>query len=485
MSHLLPLSRVTKLVGISRHALQEMIRSGALDTFDGMVDLNELLRAFPDTRWEDDAEYRRVTEIKEKAFGKRVFERALPDKEVLSARLIELGNEYAAAKALLMHYSQTLSWLDEKIDEIEEEGQSRETRNALHRLRAFIVRHLAEMPPDAAKVQAVIAQERILRIMSAQVTIQPSGHEFTVEGNDTLLEGALRAGVSLNYGCSNGNCGECRARLISGEVKKVHAHDYVLSQAEKDAGVILMCSCAAVNDVVIEAGVAGAKDIPEQQLEARVKAVEVFNPQVAALHLLAPRSHRLHFLAGQSIRLSAQDASGEYAVASCPCEERHIEIQISRKPDDAFAELLFGGLKAQDIVEVTGPYGEFVLEDDSTRPLIFVAFGVGFAPVKSLVQHAMSLDLAESIDLHWLADEAGHYQNNLCRAWADALDNFTYIPHAQTSDAETALAGIVRDYPDLQRFDVYAVGNAAQLKIARDLFLKQGLQEQYWREYVC
>lgn len=485
MSHLLPLSRVTKLVGISRHALQEMIRSGALDTFDGMIELSELLRAFPDTQWEDDAEYRRVTEIKEKAFGKRVFERALPDKEVLSARLIELGNEYAAAKALLMHYSQTLSWLDEKIDEIEEEGHSRETSNALHRLRAFIVRHLAEIPPDAAKVQAVIAQERILRIMSALVTIQPSGHEFTVEGNDTLLEGALRAGVSLNYGCSNGNCGECRARLISGEVKKVHAHDYVLSQAEKDAGVILMCSCAAVNDVVIEASVAGAKDIPEQQLAARVKAVEEFNPQVAALHLLAPRSQRLHFLAGQSIRLSAQGASGEYPIASCPCEERHIEIQILRKPDDAFAELLFGKLKTQDIVEVTGPYGEFVLEDASTRPLIFIAFGVGFAPVKSLIQHAMSLDLAESIDLHWLADEAGHYQNNLCRAWADALDNFSYIPHPQSGEIGTVLAGIVRDYPDLQRFDVYAVGTAAQLQIARALFLEQGLQQQYWREYAC
>ena len=112
MSHLLPLSRVTKLVGISRHALQEMIRGGALNTFDGMVELNELLRAFPDAKWDDDAEFRRVTEIKEKAFGKRVFERAMPDKEVLSARLIELGNEYAAAKALLMHYSQVLSWLD-------------------------------------------------------------------------------------------------------------------------------------------------------------------------------------------------------------------------------------------------------------------------------------------------------------------------------------------------------------------------------------
>ena len=484
MSHLLPLSRVTKLVGISRHALQEMIRGGTLETFDGMIELNELLRAFPDAKWDDDAELRRVTEIKEKAFGKRVFERAMPDQEVLSARLIELGNEYAATKALLMHYSQVLSWLDEKIDEMEED-QSRETRHALHRLRAFIVHNLAEMPPDAAKVQAVIAQERILRIMSAHVTIQPSGHEFTVESNDTLLEAALRAGVSLNYGCSNGNCGECRARLISGEVKKVHAHDYVLSQADKDAGVILMCSCAAVNDVVIEASVAGAQDIQEQQLAARVKSVEVFNPQVAALHLLAPRSQRLHFLAGQSVRLSAQGASGEYAIASCPCEERHIEIQILRKPDDAFSELLFGGLKAQDSVEVEGPYGEFVLEDASTRPLIFVAFGVGFAPIKSLIQHAMSLDLAESIDLHWLADGAGHYQDNLCRSWADALDNFSYVPHDQATDVETTLAKIISDYPDLHRFDVYAVGTGEQLQFARDLFLKQGLQQQHWREYAC
>jgi CDP-4-dehydro-6-deoxyglucose reductase len=430
MRHFLPLSRVTKLVGISRHALQELIRSGSLDTFDGMVEMNELLRAFPEAQWDDDAEFRRITEIKEKAFGKRVFERALPDKEVLAARLYELGNEYAATKALLMHYSNVLSWLDEKIDELEEE-QSAETRHALHALRAFIVRHLAEIPPDAAKVQAMIAQERILKIMSAHVTIKPSGHEFFVESNDTLLEAALRAGVSLNYGCSNGNCGECRARLISGEIKKVHAHDYVLSQAEKDTGVFLLCSCAAVNDVVIEANVAGAHDIQVQLLNAKVKSVEVFNPHLAALHLLAPRSQRLRFLAGQSVQLWAQGKSGRYAIASCPCEERHIEIHVMRNPDDAFSELLYGGLKANDSIEVEGPYGEFVLEESSARPIIFLAFGAGFAPIKSLIQHAMSLDLAESMDLHWLAEQAGHYQNNLCRAWADALDNFTYFPHAQ------------------------------------------------------
>jgi len=289
MSHLLPLSRVSKLIGISRHALQEMVRSGTLDTFDGMIELEEMLRAFPDTKWENDAEFRRVTEIKEKAFGKRVFERALPDKEVLAARLAELGNEYASSQAMLLHYSQVLSWLDEKIDEIAED-KSKETVHALHTLRSFLLRQLNELPPEAAKARAAIAQERIMKIMSAHVTIRPSGHEFFVEGSDTLLEAALRAGVSLEYGCSNGNCGECSARLISGKVMKIRAHDYVLRQDEKDAGMILLCSCAAVNDVVIEANVAGAHDIQEQHLEAKVKSVEVFNPDVASLHLLTPRS---------------------------------------------------------------------------------------------------------------------------------------------------------------------------------------------------
>jgi CDP-4-dehydro-6-deoxyglucose reductase len=95
-------------------------------------------------------------------------------------------------------------------------------------------------------------------------------------------------------------------------------------------------------------------------------------------------------------------------------------------------------------VEVEGPFGEFVLDENSSRPVIFLAFGAGFAPIKSLVQHAMSLELAESMDLHWLADAAGHYQDNLCRAWADALDNFSYVPHAQADDLDRVLAAIVR-----------------------------------------
>lgn len=479
MRHLVPLSRVARLVGQPRHTLQKMVRNGEIETFDGMVALEELLRAFPDVAWDDDPELRRVNEIKEKAFARRVLERALPAKEVLAARLTELGDDYAAARALLMHYDDVLGWLDTKIEEIEEDA-SEETHRALHTLRAFLFRNLADTPSEAARAQAVIAQERILKIMSAHVTIMPSGHEFFVDGNDTLLEAALRNGVSLSYGCSNGNCGECKARLVSGEVKKVHAHDYVLKEAEKDAGTILMCAYAPVNDVVIEASVAGARDIPLQQLVAKVKSVEIFNPHMAALHLLAPRSQRLRYVGGQGVELALDGMRGRYALASCPCEGRQLEMHVPHRPGDAFADAVFDGLKAGDSIGLEGPYGEFALDEDSPRPQIFLAFGAGFGPVKSLIQHAMSLELAESMDLHWLADEAGHYQDNLCRTWADALDNFRYVPHAQGDDLDGMLSGIANGYPDLQRYDVYAAGTSAELEHARRHFLEQGLPDVRW-----
>ena len=132
------------------------------------------------------------------------------------------------------------------------------------------------------------------------------------------------------------------------------------------------------------------------------------------------------------------------------------------------------------IREIEGPFGEFVLDEDSPRPTIFLAFGAGFAPIKSLIQHAMSLELTESMDLHWIADDAGHYQDNLCRAWTDAFDDFTYAPHPQNHDLVQLINSIVLDYPDLHRFDVYAAGTAEELRIAKEGFLKQGLAEQRW-----
>ena len=191
MAHFLPLSRVARLVGESRSAIQRRIHAGELATFDGMVEMGELLRVFPDVRWEDDGEFRRVEEIKAKAFARRVYERALPAKEVLAERLFEMGREFAAAKTLLLHYDEVLRFLDDKLDDVAEAGAARPAvQQAVIDLKLWLRQALAARPSDTERAQALLAQENVMRIMSAQVTVLPAGHEFFVEGNDTLLEAA-------------------------------------------------------------------------------------------------------------------------------------------------------------------------------------------------------------------------------------------------------------------------------------------------------
>ncbi len=478
MPHLLPLSRVARLVGQPRTVIQRMIHDGELTTFDGMVDMDELLRVFPDVRWEEDGEFQRVEAIKERAFAKRVFERALPDKEVLAERLFELGKEFAAAKSLLLHYDEVLRFLGDKLNDVAEAGGTA-SQEAVAGFKQWLKRELAAVPVGAERATALLARESVMRIMSAQVTIQPSGHEFFVEGNDTLLEAALRAGIPLNYGCSNGNCGECKARLVSGQVKKVHPHDFLLKEQEKYNGTFLLCSYTPITDVVLEAAVAGAEDIPEQTIPTKVKAVEILNEHIAALHLTAPRSQRLRFLAGQHVTLSAGDAEGDYYVASCPCEDRHIEVHV-RRDNRALARQVFDGLGKEDRVHITGPHGKFVMTLDSRRTVVFVAWEDGFAPIKSLIQHAMSLEVAEAMHLYWAAGEVGHYQDNLCRAWTDALDNFTYQPLDVAAGGLAVAEAILAHHPDLSRTDFYATGPAFFLQALEAGALARGLSSLGW-----
>jgi CDP-4-dehydro-6-deoxyglucose reductase len=482
MSHYLPLSRVARLVGQPRSEIQRMIHNDELVTFDGMVDMNELLRVFPDVSWEDDGEFRRVQEIKEKAFGKRVYERALPDKEVLAERLFELGKEFAAAKTLLLHYHEVLRFMGDKLNDVAETGGAA-TQDAVTGLKQWLKRELNAAPREAERAEALLAQESVMRIMSAQVTIQPSGHEFFVEGNDTLLEAGLRAGIPLNYGCSNGNCGDCKARLVSGQIKKVHPHDYVIKEAEKANGAFLLCSYTAITDVVIEAAVYGASDIPEQGITTKVKAVEMLGDGMAALHLTAPRSQRLRFLAGQHVTLSIDDAEGEYYVASCPCEDRHIEVHV-RRDNRGFSRKVFDNLRREEPVRLEGPHGEFVMKLDSRRPVLFIAWEDGFAPIKSLIQHAMSLEIAEAMYLYWAADGDGHYQDNLCRAWTDALDDFIYQPMPNNSGPKAVAEAILAHHPDLRRADIYAAGPADFLAVLQTSALAHGLSPLGWHGEV-
>jgi CDP-4-dehydro-6-deoxyglucose reductase len=330
----------------------------------------------------------------------------------------------------------------------------------------------------------LLVQENFLRIMTAHVQMAPSGREFFVDGNDSVLESALRAGISLDYGCSIGSCGKCKARVVSGQVHRTRHSDYALTAAEKNAGVVLMCCSTAVGDLVIEAREAhSATDMPLQNIEARVKSVSQVADDVRLLHLQTPRSNRLRFLAGQSVSLALPGGvSGWCPVASCPCDERNLQFHIRRRAGDAFAECVFGRLKGADMVRIEGPRGEFVLDENSKRPLIFIAGETGFAPIKSLVEHAMALDTAETLHLYWVASGgSGHYLDNLCRSWSDALDNFRYVP--LTEDAalpdetatQRALQPLLAGHPRLADYDVYVAGPARLTNAAEFLLLERGL----------
>jgi CDP-4-dehydro-6-deoxyglucose reductase, E3 len=323
----------------------------------------------------------------------------------------------------------------------------------------------------------------MLKVMSAHVTLQPSGKDFFVEGNDTLLEASLKAGLALNYGCSSGNCGLCKARVISGQVMKTRHSDYVLSEPEKQQGFTLMCCHTAVSDVTLEALEAtSASDIAKQQISARVKAIAPLSQDMMLLHLQTPRTHRLRFLAGQSVTLGHVEAgSGEFPIASCPCNDRDLQFHIQRGLGGSFGEKVWNGLKLGENITVYGPWGDYLFKEESQHGVMFVAFDRGYAPIKSLLEHSMARESAEDIILVWGASTAdGHYMANLCRAWDDALEDFHYLPVslvAARSEADAAsevVQAILKAFPKAAQLDVYLAGPENYVAPARDKLLTAG-----------
>jgi CDP-4-dehydro-6-deoxyglucose reductase len=231
-----------------------------------------------------------------------------------------------------------------------------------------------------------------------------------------------------------------------------------------------------MGDLVIEAlETSNTGDIPPQQIVARIKALQPLNADVMLLHLQTPRNNRLRFLAGQNVTLAAGETSAQLPIASCPCDDRNLHFHVVRNEQDDFARQVFASLKAGDPLTVFGPWGDFVLRADSPRPILFVAGDAGFAPIKGLIEHAMSLDAAELLHLYWQASHpAGHYLANLCRSWADALDNFRYTPLAGEDGAEALVQRMHADHADLHDFDLYLAGPERFVNAAGKALQAQG-----------
>lgn len=469
MPQQLTLSRAAKLIGVTRGALQKRIQDGGLHSFDGSLSTEELLQLYPNLNLEESGLFEHTQKIKEDAFRRRVLDRTLPAKEVLAERLYEQSMELYDVKQHLQLYHTLAVGLQQQIEQLRESAgsSSTATSNALEQLDNWLEKELRRVLGKEQKPDSIAVMDAMLRVMSAHVTLQPSGKDYFVEGNDTLLEAALKAGLALNYGCSSGNCGLCKARVISGQVMKTRHFDYVMSDPEKQQGYTLMCCHTAVSDVTLEALEAhSADDIPKQQLTARVKAVTQLSQNMMMLHLQTPRSNRLRFLAGQSLTLGHVDAgSGEFPIASCPCNDRDLQFHVERGQGGRFGEKVWNDLKPGENITIYGPWGDYIFNDESTKGIALIAFDRGFAPIKSLLEHSMARESADDIILAWGASSTdGHYMINLCRAWGDALENFHYLPVLMTdAPSPTEGAALVIDkllatLPQVRRFDLYLSG---------------------------
>jgi CDP-4-dehydro-6-deoxyglucose reductase len=323
-------------------------------------------------------------------------------------------------------------------------------------------------------------------MMEHRIKVLPSGHEFHAVEQETLLEAALRSGLNVDFSCSSGSCADCKARLLEGQLAAHDFHDYRFSEVEKAQGMFLLCTAHAAGDLVIEAGEASSpRDIPHQQIKTRVSKLQAVSEHLRILQLRTPRTSPLRFLAGQHVALSLPGVGSlDSSIASCPCNGSQLQFHIPYEPDSPFIEQLFAGLRHGSEVLVSGPFGEMTLDDDSSRPVLMVAQDHELAPMKSLIEHAINLDVAQRVRLIWLAREGEHYLDNFCRSWAEALDDYRFVPLAygegESSEAQVAraLRTIAEEIDSLASWDVYWAGSSEFNQALHRGLLEAGADEQ-------
>lgn len=319
------------------------------------------------------------------------------------------------------------------------------------------------------------------------VTLLPSHHKFKASSKQNLLTAGLESGLNLKYRCEGGNCGECLARLVDGEVQILKHSDFPLSPEQKYEGYFLSCCCAAQSDCRIEVVEIGSVDeIPQQFIRARVYNLQLLSQDVMSVTLKTPRSQPLNFFAGQSITLHLQNKSKRNkSIASCPCDALRPEIHVKYHEGDAFSEYIFNDLKKNDSLDIQGPRGEFVLDDDSLRPLVFIAYDSGFSSIKSLLEHAIMLEKEQHIQLYWIVTPNNSpYLENYCRSIEDALDNFHYYPIAIREPSVECITEVTKKILNqdkaIRHSDVFMTIPEQYRDIIQSQFIAAGIDDRHW-----
>jgi CDP-4-dehydro-6-deoxyglucose reductase len=314
--------------------------------------------------------------------------------------------------------------------------------------------------------------------MAHQITVRPSGHVIQVAEGDTILAAALNEGFHLPYGCRNGACGSCKGKVLEGRIDYGKYQKNALSDDERAAGYALLCQAKPLTDVVIESREIGAvKDIVVKKLPCRVHRMERVADDVMILYLKLPANERLQFLAGQYIEFILKDGSRRsFSMANAPHDDELLQLHVRHVPGGAFTDHVFRTMKERDILRFEGPLGSFFLHE-SAKPIVFVASGTGFAPIKAIIESAFKKGVERPMTLYWGARRPKDlYLDALPRKWAaEHPQQLRYIPvisDGLPEDRWTGRAGFVHravmeDLPDLSGVQVYACGVPIMVDSAR------------------
>lgn len=319
--------------------------------------------------------------------------------------------------------------------------------------------------------------------MTFHITVQPSGHQFDCDADDSVLAAAIKAGVGLPYGCKNGACGSCKGKVLSGTVSHKAHQQRALTPEEEALGYSLFCCATAHSDLVIEAReVAGSGDFPVKKMPSRVNSIEKVAPDVVVITLQLPANEKLQYRAGQYIEFMLRDGKRRsYSMATAPDRDAPITLHIRHLPGGLFTDQVFGTMKERDILRFEGPHGTFFVRDDSDKPMVLLASGTGFAPIKAIVEHLVHSGSTRPMHLYWGGRRPQDlYMDALCRQWAAELPHFRYTPVVSDALAEDHWHGrtgfvhqaVIDDLPDLSGYQVYACGAPIVVDSAKRDFVR-------------
>ncbi|UCC56312.1 MAG: CDP-6-deoxy-delta-3,4-glucoseen reductase [Gammaproteobacteria bacterium] len=322
--------------------------------------------------------------------------------------------------------------------------------------------------------------------MTYQVKIQSSGHSFTVEEQESVLDAALRQGVILPYGCRNGACGACLGTVVEGEVSYAGDLPPALSAADAALNRAVFCQARACSDLSIGVReVDAARDIVVKTLPCRVDKLEHLAHDVIRIYLKLPSTERLQFLAGQYIDVLIKDHEPRaFSIANAPHDDEFVELQIRYVEGGLFTDQVFHHMKEKTLLRIRGPLGTFYLREDTNRPAILIGGGTGFAPLKGILEHAFEIGIDRTMHLFWgVRARRDLYLDELPLHWIQEHPNLSYTPVLSEPSAEDNWEGetglvtdsVIAHYPDLSGYDVYMSGPPIMVETGYDLFQQHGL----------